>query len=442
MILAGLSTTLGILDSAASLLVKSKPAYDKAKSLGGSALRFKDKLDSSSRSLTSITQQTTMLSRVYIDDVLLQENVLPNVLRSTHEWYAAQILAALKLSHLITDKQTVQDIMTPLQTGHSVNVNNLMNGVAKRALGVESFRAAYLGEGATESFDPADPLVLITKQDAEDMARRERESHERTQKAGDAMKAARDQAEKNEEDAARNAAKPNEAQVRSVAASEHRLGPMGELFEVTMTNPSGNGQSVTVPIFVQMQPYLIAHDIAPRFVDMNVSPTIWQRWTQYTAGEISFLKDFIGGLDLIKRQAAISKDPAKAAAFNDFLHTVAKKDHYALAELHDKNAVTRSANLANTVIILSEDTVRQARVDSAIDLHKPADRQRYFRDTYSMMLIVLDTLHQHVTIYFNGIDGSIEVSYNEFRPKDSKFDPKDFLTALQAFSTNSLGRLR
>lgn len=191
-----------------------------------------------------------------------------------------------------------------------------------------------------------------------------------------------------------------------------------------------------------MTPSLIPADVAPRFIDMNVAPDTWQRWTQMRAGELTFWKDFVLHRDLIRRQRAIIKDPKKAAAFSDFLKTVAKKDKYAIDDASDRLGSRQSQNLANSVIILSEDAIAQAKADSGIDLHNERDRVRYFRETYVMILVAVDPLHQRVTIYFNGIDGEINASYNDFRPKDQKFDPKDFMSALQAFSTNNIGRLR
>ena len=93
-------------------------------------------------------------------------------------------------------------------------------------------------------------------------------------------------------------------------------------------------------------------------------------------------------------------------------------------------------------MIFTEESVAQAKADSGIDLHNAKDRQRYFRDVYAMILVIVDTMHQRITIYFNGIDGELDCSYNDFRPKDSKFDPNMFVEAIQALSTNQIGRLR
>ena len=407
--IATLKDTLGIINAAAGILdsntVKTGVKY------GGKAIGVAQRISETGGALTQFSAQTTILSRVFIDQSVTDEIVLPNLMKSLHEWYAAQIISALHLSRMVDSKRTVQDVMNVLQTGQNDRQQSLLGNVLARTAGQESFLANYLGEAACES------LVLVTQDQVEEMA-----DLKNKQKQYDTT--------------------THHASLRSVNASESRIGPMGELYEVTLTNPTNKELSVKVPLYVQMQPSIVPADVAPRFIDMNVSPSIWQRWTQMRAGELAFWKDFILHRDLIQRQRSVVKDPRTAAAFNDFLKTVAKKDKYALADVTDKSTAARSSNLANSVVIFSEDTVAQAKADSAIDLHNDRDRQRYFRDTYSMSICIVDTIHQRVTIYFNGLDGSIDSSYSDFKPKDSKFDPKDFMTALTAFSNNSVGRLR
>jgi hypothetical protein len=295
--------------------------------------------------------------------------------------------------------------MSVLQDGRHNRSQDLLNNVLERAAGQEAFLSNYLGEAGLEAlkYDSLNQPIRETSDKDSNL---------------------------------------NGVSVKSVNTSDNRIGPMGELFEVTLTNPENTNASVKVPVFIQMQPSLIPHQIAPRFVDMQVQPSVWQRWTQMRAGELSFWKDFVFKVDVLNAKKNVVKDPNAASAMRNYLSTISKKDMYALGDASSKKSVTRSANLANSVVILSEETIAQAKADSNIDLHREADRQRYFRDTYTMLIAIVDTIHQRVTIYFNGIDGELDVSYNEFRPRDQKFDPNMFMQALSAFSTNSIGRLR
>lgn len=424
----GLKGTLSIINAAGTILDASNPRHaraiqqhDKVKKGATYAAKVADRLDRAGGAITDISAQTTILSRVFIDENILDEPILPNLMRTTHEWYGAQIIAALHLSQMVSSTHTVQDVMSVVQTGHNNRQRGLLEHIADRNIGVESFLSAYLGGAGMEAYDAADPFVLHTREESDELARREAAVTQRESELHN---------------------KPSELSVRSVNTSEHRIGPMGELFEVKLSNPNGNGQSITVPVFIQMQPSIVSGDVAPRFIDMNVAPTYWQRWTQMRAGELSFWKDFVLNRDLIKRQKSLIKDPKTAAAFSEFLRTVAKKDKYAIDDATDKLGSRQSANLANSVIVFSEESVMRAKADSGVDLHNDRDRDRYFRDTYSMIVIIIDPLHQRVTVYFNGLDGTINAPYSDFKPKDSKFDPKEFMSALQAFSSNNIGRMR
>lgn len=229
--------------------------------------------------------------------------------------------------------------------------------------------------------------------------------------------------------------------VRSVKVGDSQIGPLGELYDIKLNNPTNPEHSITVPVFVQMQPSIIPAEIAPRFIDRHVSLNLWQRWTQMTVGEISFWKDFVFQADMIKRHMSTIKNPEYAAAFADYLKTVSKKDNYAFHDATNRGGRV-SHNLSNSVVVFAEDTVRQVKAESAFDLHRPADRERYFKDTYTMIIAVVDPMHQRVTVYFNGIDGDLDLAYSDFRPNDKKFDPNDFMQALSAFSSGNISRLR
>ena len=373
-------------------------------------------------SITALSNQSTILSRVFVDEAILNEPSLANFLRTCHEWYAAQIIAALHLNQLITDGISVQDILTPVQTGYNKRATSVVANIRNRQLATESFLVNYIG---MQQADQMIGLEAYGKFDPKSLP-----SNPLAKAAGNGPK---------EEPYGLDS-------LRSRGVSENRLGPIGELFEIKLSKPKTDAKdpdnSIIIPLFIQMMPTIIPESIAPRFIDMNVDENLWQRWTKMRAGEISFWKDFVLQRDVLKRHKAIIKDPTIAKAFGDFLKSVEAKDKYALGDLTDSLNASQSYNLANSVMIFSEDTVMRAKVDSAIDLHKEADRTHYFKNTYSMILAIVDPIHQRIQVYFNGLEGGLNASYNDFKGKDQKFDPKDFMVALQAFSSNNISRLR
>lgn len=422
-----MASFLKIVEDAAKVLGASQSNIDKGKVLarqGANIAITAREIGKVGGAITQLSSQTSIISRVFIEESLTQEMVLPNLMKTIHEWYAAQILAALHLSRMVSENQSVQDVLSLVNDGR-MGTTTLTDRILKSASGMESFLTNYLGEPGLEALGynkPSPPSV----QEMNKLASKNSELED-------------------EVDKLRKPFDNANISVKSVKASDNRIGPMGELFEVTLANPKDPSISTKIPVFIQMQPSLVPYEIAPRFIDLNVKPSLWQSWTQMRAGEKTFWQSFVSMKDMMDRKKALLKNPAHARAMTDYLSTISKKDVYAVGDvgrtLH-KSTGTASSNLANSVVIFSEETLAQAKADSNIDLHRANDRARYFRDTYTMIICVLDTIHQRVTIYFNGIDGELDVSYNEFRSKDQSFDPNMFMQALSAFSSNSIGRLR
>jgi hypothetical protein len=453
----GLSTTIGVVDKAAEILSNqgvathagkvARLAVDTVGGIAANSLRnhgaLAARIDRAGGSLTSLTGQTNILSRMFVEESVLAEPVLPHLTKSLHEWYAAQVMSALHLGQMVDGFRSVQDVMTVVQTGHNDRHTSIVGNIAARRIGQESFLENFHGDSfqssasklaiesmlgleAYSTYGPNRPIDVR----AERTAQREKLKNEiEDVKLIDEHRKVHD-------------TNWSTQSVKPVKVSEGRIGPMGELFEVKLTNPNGNGNSITVPIFIQMQPTVIPDNIAPRFIDMGVPQSVWQRWTMMRAGELHWFHDFLLHRDMARRAQSMMKDPVKAKVYNDYLRTVAKKNKYAMADASDNLNAKMSSNLANSVMIFSEDTLMQAKVDSGIDLHNPDDRRRYFRNTYTMILVVVDPLHQRVTIYFNGLDGEVNSSYSDFRPNAKDFNPQEFMAAMQAFSTNNIGRMR
>ena len=408
-----LGSTLGILSAIGSLFTVGNAIK---------ALHVKKKIKDTGSSITQLSSQTSIISRAFIDEGIIDEPLLPNLMKSIHTWYAAQIIAALQLSRMVDDQKTVQSIMSVVQTGQSGRQgdwarNNVFSPYLKRAFAQESFLSNYLGK---EDALGLEAFSLVTDEQIDVLYKKNKELGEENKTLKEKHMA-------------------NNTQIKSVNASDNRIGPMGELFEITLSHPTGN--SMKIPVFIQMQPSIMPVTIAPRFIDLNVSPSTWKRWTQMRAGEMGFWKDFLLGRDRFKRKMSFIKDPQASKSFTEFMKTISKKDTYALGDLTATDGLA-SSNLANSVTIFSEDTINRAKLESGIDLHDVGTRKKYFRDTYSMIIVIVDPVHQRVTVYFNGLDGELDSSYSDFKPNNKNFDPADFMQALQAFSSGSAGRLR
>jgi len=443
-------SSLGITAAAGDLL---KPVLNSAVGAAAGAVISAD------RPITAITNQTNILSRMFIEEAAFAEEVVPNLSKCLHQWYVAQVLSALSLGQMTAAGVSVQKVLSAVQTGNQQSVERSIGKmIARKAIGLASFQAALTGTSGLESLAyanehaesmlpdmlEADRRPLMDYDDAAGMeaignhgplTRTQVQTNINDLKlkndAKEQAQRARDLAEKDRVDLSK-------FNVKSINTSENKMGPIGELYEVTLANPSNPKSVMTVPVFIQMQPNVIPTIVAPRFIDRMIPASLWKRWTMMKSGELSFWKDFVFQVDMIKRKRDLLRDPAASTALKQFLGNIHSKTLWAATH----TAADSSSNLANSVMVFTENSVDTAKRESGIDLHDNVDRQRYFSTTFTLCIVILDPIHQRCQIYFNGITGMIDASYADFRPKDKNFDPKGFVDAIAAFSSGNIARMR
>jgi hypothetical protein len=218
---------------------------------------------------------------------------------------------------------------------------------------------------------------------------------------------------------------------KDVTPAPPDLLPVGKLLDVTFTNPTHPEASQVVTLLVQMIPYIIAAQAAPMLLTATSSQSFSQRYAQWKAGEISFWRDLIFQVDQIKKtEEGVRSD--KSGAFADYLKDVSKRDGGRLLNIF-ANASERkiSSNYANSVMILSEDTVKAAKADG-FDFDKEDTRNRFFLNSYAMMVFVVDDNFQTVALYMNGIEDVGHYGFDHFTSakKGGDIDLVQLLSAL------------
>lgn len=482
--------------------IKDSSASDKAHQL----LDMIQRADRTGGTLAQYTSQMRIVTRVFIDSSIEDEPIIPNLCRAERGWYVAQVLSALKLNQLVTDGVSVQDVLGLVQTGDNAHYHNAGMSALKRFAGMESlfekipgFSARGMSQEDADSDYQRELEAAVKRQSGtpEDkyttmlrlyMKYRDTAAGKKVEAAlataaisvaTAGVKKMIDRLLPNADKRAQEEYERAKAELGTVKSREELLGivdkyhldrrtvekqlaeldapfkveydrvdleklngiAIGELYNVTLQNPKDK-TSVEVPVFIQMTPISVPFRVAPRFIDRMTTPSVWQRWTMMTAGEIEFFRDFIGQRDRIKEKIK-HDDPESLRALKTFLQTVHSKDKYSLADVASRrDAGNMSQNLANSVMIFSEDTVRQAYADSGIDLHNDADRTRYFAATYSMIISIVNPAFGEVVTYINGIDGAIKFKYSALKSADKNFDPVNLIQAMAALGDGKAPTLR
>lgn len=332
-------------------------------------------------SLTSYAKSSILTSRAYIDGSLVNEPVTKDILGVCHTLYTAFILNALNMNKLVTGGKSVKDMLQVVSTEAFEDHQNVGSAF-------ESFGAMESDVSDTEQYTKDSNGNYVLKKDVESI---------------------------------------KSAEIKRVDSDVHL--PVGKIIEVTLTNPETDS-SAKISLLVQIVPYVVPESVVERMINYSYVPTLMQRLIQWRTGEISGWRDLIWQLDLVeKRRRARNEDTSGVLRELYGQQTAAQKK---VVANYKRDKADRMRNIANSVLIFNEQNLRQAKAESGIDLTDAGTRNRYFQSTFAMMIVVVDTMYNHVTIYLNGIDSHGTYNFDQMKAssKKTEFDLAGFMSAL------------
>lgn len=344
--------------------------------VGGKAA-LDDARDGGVVSLPTYIKPLRLCSRVYIDEGVYSDPVITDVIKTVHTQYAAFVLTALQMNQFVTRGKNVQDMLKVVATEdneiHLPVVEGFFGGPLKA------------GKRAWDEEKKAPTPSVLTKEEKE---KEDFEKHGRHEKA---------------------AGQAPTGKIVSLAGDNHV--PAGKLLEVTLTNPENDKASVTVNLMVQLAPYKVPAQIAVEFLVKDVIPAFYQRMLMWRTGEISFWRDLVAMSDVVERRERLRRmDPT------GIIDDVLSKQQTARKRVFDNlnvHKAERARNIANSVLIFSRETVQRAKAMTGIDITNPAARDKYFATAFAMMIVVVDTVYNQVTFYYNGIDDAATFSFDQ-----------------------------
>lgn len=335
-------------------------------------------------SLSQYTKGTVVRGRVYIDDSVVNEPVTPGLISSLQIIYCGMVLTALRMNQFIGGGKTLKELL------HVVATEDMKTPYVDISTSMESFGVTR----ANEKIDGGGDGAMGTKP------------------------------------------------VEEVERLENGRVPVGRVIELEITNAEGKAIG-KIPITVQLMPYVLAAATARQFVIHNNSPGFLNRLAQLRAGEISFWRDFVFGFDIAKsRSDAMRKD--KSGILVEHATRVYNKAQTVTNGLIDRfisNTQNAPRNVANYLLIFSEQTAKEARVASGIDLHKYSQRQKFMESTFVVVLAIVDPMFNRVTMYYSGIEDGATFPYDAFKQTGKGgTDPIDLVRAMQMMQQGQIPR--
>ena len=338
----------------------------------------------STPSLTSFTKQANIMSRLYIEDTILRDDICVPLVGTLNQLYVSYILAALNLDTRCINGRTVREQFELVATENYNIIDEILNNFGKAGCVYSNEETVVKLEPDTQRLPVGRVIELsmtgiqvlkTTRVDNENNSRFEKELDGKTKTGEDRFKT---------------------------------KGKITEKNHTASTVMAENAYQFKAYLYVQLVPYVLTSNVVEGYISANFDPPISKRWTKYKAGEISFWRDFIFARDMIKKQAKALKQD-KDGVILDMLN-------------HQRNALFRwwegalnlltggdlgrsnSHNLANTILITSKATFDKACRENGINFANGTQRQKFFNKTWSMIICVVDPLYNTVEMYFNGVD--------------------------------------
>lgn len=335
------------------------------------------------QSVTNKSRSAMINSRAFIDDNLRSDpKILKTTLSVAHSFYCGMILQCLQLDKMVASGKTIQSTIGAVST-------------EDRKLYIDQESRVH-----NAIYDLPHPSL-------EDL---------KTVKSGRAV------------------------------ITEDKLLPFGKIIDLDFDIPVGitlsDGKvepaksTLIVPLLVRVSPYYINDYAALAIFGERTNAGVYKRFIQWRTGEIKFLKDFILNNDVFLRsKKAMIRDKSKG--YEEYNRMVNEKNVRFAQHIQEIFCnKTTSSNIANSIFVISEDTVQMIRSESGINMKNISDVQRFFKMSYSMMLFILDPAYEIVTLYLNGWGDPIEYSYKDMDIFKSKGD-LDFGEVLKKLSSVS-----
>ncbi len=206
---------------------------------------------------------------------------------------------------------------------------------------------------------------------------------------------------------------------------------VGKLFEVTV----GVGdQKVTIPMSIRLNVKDIntqgmVHILAAGVKDNSAK----ERYHRWRAGELTFIKDLLLCQDII--------DARKQAMLEDKTNTLAR-----IESRRNKNRLSgilsgkASLNDASGIVVVSAETAESIESEIGGKLSKFKHREALFKNAFIMLMAVIDTEWERITIYHRGIEDETDLSYRDLQTANKRSGP-DVIELLKAFQAGNAPRL-
>lgn len=206
---------------------------------------------------------------------------------------------------------------------------------------------------------------------------------------------------------------------------------IGKLINVEIRS---EGVSVTVPVIVRMNIMTVPSDTMVHiYTSTSRDISMATRWKEFWHGKIDFWKDFVFCNDLVDAHAKNLRNDK-----NGFYRMMIdrRNNNMQAALVSGVPAI----NTASSVLILSSQTAAHIAAQYGGDLSNYKTRQKFFEQSYSMIIAVIDDRFGTTRFYTRDINEYTEVNARELEMSSKGTGPDigDILAAYRVGSSPTL----
>lgn len=391
--------------------------------LPGIISKLDHKNTASADSLIEYTRSTRNDFLTVVEDSLVAVPYMPDVMQSVLSIVSGYFLSAVSLvvdvpgievvntlDRLNANRDPIENV---LGTGSSilkaVGTESLAYGLPKHNIAIEQFSEVVQRREAPvfakEAFD-----------DLSEDERRELEEKQRLEMNDQRLKAQRGG------ESSVGIGRDSVATLKEVTNLS-----VGKVFNITFAR---NGNSLDVPVTLSLAVTNTDAESMYNIVTFNAqNASMKDRYYRAKAGELSYVKDLLFCQDMIE-EARRQRIKDKSGFLESMMRRSRKNFWSGLF------SAKTSLNNASSVLVLSEDTARRAALELGGKLDRFQTREKVFKNTACMLLVVVDTKWETVRIYHRSLNNYTELSVRELK-RSAKGGGNDVEEILKAYSAGS-----
>lgn len=202
----------------------------------------------------------------------------------------------------------------------------------------------------------------------------------------------------------------------------------GKTLEV---NFERNGNKASVPVTIRLA-VTDTDSLSMRTIlsTSGIQNTFKERWRRMRNGELAMVKDLLFCHDLVAESRRV-RIRDKSGFYEHMMRNQSKNF---LSGLFSMNP---SINNASAVLMVTEETAKAASIELGGSLDKFSIREKIFKSTAAMLLYVVDTKWDTVTIYHRGIDSYTTVTKRDIQRKKGKGGGSQVTDIINAYQAGS-----